>query len=123
LEARVADFFLPPELTVELAAYTQRLQEQVQVAAMKASNFLHERVVAKARMDPQWASLADNIEVWSQDGRLIVGVRHQDFVSQAFALEYGDEVRPPTPLFRTLAEDMREAGQVMDQSMGAGSEP
>lgn len=114
----MADFFLPPELTVELAAYTQRLQEQAQKAAVQASTFLHERVVAKARMDPQWASLADNIEVWSQDGKLVVGVRDNAFVSQAFALEYGDEVQPPTPLFRTLTEDMREAGQAMDQTMG-----
>ena len=85
-------------------------------AATKASAFLHERVVAKARLDPQWAPLADHIEVWSQDGKLVVGVRDQEFGSQAFALEYGDEVRPPTPLFRTLTEDMREASDVDDRA-------
>jgi hypothetical protein len=113
----VADHFLPSNLMVELAAYTQRLQEEAQAAAQKASSFLHERVIAKARLDPQWSSLADNIEVWSQDGRLVVGVRNQEFRSQAFALEYGDEVRPPTPLFRTLNEDMREAADVMTEHM------
>ena len=103
---------------VELAAYTRRLQEAATAAASEASTFLHERVVAKARLDPQWAPLADNIEVWSKDGQLIVGVRDREFRSQAFALEYGDEVRPPTPLFRTLTEDVREASDVMTERMG-----
>jgi hypothetical protein len=115
----MAEFVLPSMLAVELAAYTERLQQESQAAADKAATFLHERVVAKARQDPQWMSLADNIEVWSQDGQLVIGVRDTEFVSQAFALEYGDEVRPPTPLFRTLSEDMREAGDVMTQHMTA----
>jgi hypothetical protein len=113
----VAEFTLPSALTVQLAAYGQRLQAESELAAQKASAFLHERVVAKARLDPEWEPLADHIETWSQDGQLMVGVRHQDFVSQAFALEYGDEVRPPAPLFRTLTEDMREATQVADEHM------
>ena len=113
----MAEIVFPSTLTAQLNAYGQRLQEEAQVAADRATSFLHERVVAKARMDPQWTSLADNIEVWSQDGRLIVGVRDEEFVSQAFALEYGDEVRPPTPLFRTLTEDVREASEVFDEHM------
>jgi hypothetical protein len=98
-------------------AYAQRLQEETVAAATKASEFLHERVVAKARLDPQWSPLADKIEVWSQDGKLIVGVRDTEFTSEAFALEYGDEVRPPTPLFRTLTEDMRAASELMADHM------
>lgn len=113
----MAEIVFPSTLTVQLNAYGQRLQEEAQVAADKATAFLHDRVVSKARMDPQWSSLADAIEVWSQDGKLVVGVRDNDFRSQAFALEYGDEVRPPTPLFRTLAEDMREASDIFDEHM------
>jgi hypothetical protein len=113
----MAEIVFPSTLTDQLNAYGQRLQEEAQVAADRATSFLHERVVAKARMHPQWTSLADNIEVWSQDGRLIVGVRDEEFVSQAFALEYGDEVRPPTPLFRTLTEDVRAASDVFDEHM------
>lgn len=113
----MAEFVLPSMLTAQLNLYGQRLQAESAVAAEKASAFLHERVVAKARMDPEWAGLADNIEVWSADGHLVVGVRHQDFVSQAFALEYGDEVRPPNPLFRSLDGEMREASQVADEHM------
>jgi hypothetical protein len=63
--------------------------------------------------------MADDIEVWSQDGQLVLGVQDEALVSQAFALEYGDEVRPPSPLFRTFNEDIRAAGQVMDQHMEA----
>lgn len=106
-----------PGLTGQLMAYTYRLQDETVAAAVKASEFLHERVVAKARLDPLWEPLADHIEVWSQDGRLIVGVRDREFTSEAFAIEYGDEVRPPTPLFRTLTEDMREASEIMGEHM------
>lgn len=107
----------PSTLTVQLNAYGERLQAEAQVAADKATRFLHERVVAKAKMQPEWTSLADHIEVWSQDGKLVVGVRAEEFRSQAHAIEYGDEVRPPTPLFRTLSEDMREASDVYDEHM------
>lgn len=113
----MAEIVFPSTLTAQLNAYGQRLQEEAQTAADKATAFLHERVVAKARMQPEWTSLADNIEVWSQDGRLVVGVRDEEFRSQAFALEYGDEVRPPTPLFRTLTEDIREASAIFDDHM------
>ena len=113
----MAEIVFPSTLTAQLDAYGQRLQEEVQAAAVKASEFLHERVTAKAQMDPQWSMLSDAIEVWSADGQLVIGVRDNDMRSQAFALEYGDEVRPPTPLFRTLTEDMREASNVMDEHM------
>lgn len=113
----MAEIVFPSTLTVQLNAYGQRLQEEAQVAADKATAFLHDRVVSKARMQPEWSSLADSIEVWSQDGQLVIGVRDNEMRSQAFALEYGDEVRPPTPLFRTLTEDIRAASAVYDEHM------
>jgi hypothetical protein len=61
--------------------------------------------------------LADNIEVWSQDGHLVIGVQDAALVSQAFALEYGDEVTPPSPLLRTLSADVRGAGELMRNEM------
>jgi len=115
----MAEVVFPSTLTVQLNAYGQRLQDEAQVAADKATRFLHDRVTSKARMDPEWSSLADSIEVWSQDGRLVVGVRDNEFRSEAFALEYGDEVRPPNPLFRTLTEDIRDASDVFDEHMTA----
>jgi hypothetical protein len=113
----MAEIVFPSTLTAQLSAYGQRLQDEATLAAEKASKFIHERVVAKARLDPQWTMLADNIEVWSADGQFVVGVRDNVMRSQAFALEYGDEVRPPTPLFRTLTEDLREASQIADEHM------
>lgn len=119
----MAEIVFPSTMTVQLDAYGRRLQAEAQVAADKAVAFLHERVRDKARMDPQWSSLADHIEVWSEDGKLVVGVRDEEFRSQAFALEYGDEVRPPTPLFRTLTEDIRGASEVYDEHMTAALGP
>jgi hypothetical protein len=109
----------PSSLTAELIAYTQRLQADAVSASERAVSFIHERTVARARLNPDWAPLADNIEVWSQDGVLVIGVRDEEFVSEAFALEYGDEVRPPSPLFRSLGSEFREAGEVMQEEMEA----
>jgi hypothetical protein len=113
----VASFEWPSSSTASLLAYTERLQAEAVTASDRAVGFIHERVVAKARLDPDWEPLADHIEVWSQDGTLVVGVQDEAYISQAFALEYGDEVRPPSPLFRTFAEDIRAAGAVMDEHM------
>lgn len=113
----MAGFEWPSSSTAALYAYTDRLQAEALTAAEQAITYIHERTVARARIDPDWEPLADHIEVWSQDGLLHIGVQDEAFVSQAFALEYGDEVRPPTPLFRTMTADMRNAGDVMDGYM------
>lgn len=113
----MARFEWPSSSTASLLAYTERLQDEAVHAGDRAVDFIHERVVAKARLDPDCEPLADHIEVWSQDGKLVVGVQDEAYISQAFALEYGDEVRPPSPLFRTFAEDIRAAGQLMDEHM------
>jgi len=107
----------PASRTAELQAYTERLQSESIAAAEKATQFLHERVVARAKSVPEWSGLADNIEVWSQDGQLVIGFNDEDFASQAFAIEYGDEVRPPSPLFRTMGPDIRAAEDVIAKHM------
>ena len=104
-------------LSDELQRYITRLQTQAVAAAQSASRYLHETVVARAQQDPQWRDVADHIEVWSEDGYLVIGVRDNEMSSQAFQLEYGDEVRPPSPLFRTLNQDIRNAGDVMREHM------
>jgi hypothetical protein len=122
-EDPVATIEIPSAWTAKLNAYTEQLQAEAVVAAEKAVSFIHERVVAKANADPQWVSMADKIEVWSQDGQFVVGIQDSSLVSEAFALEYGDEVRPPSPLFRTLNEEIKGAGQVMGEHMTAAFGP
>jgi len=115
----VAQITWPASVSAQLNAYTQRLQEEAIQAASDAVAFIHERTVERARVADDWSPIADAIEVWSQDGRLVIGVRDDEFASQAFALEYGDEVRPPSPLFRTLTADMEDAAQKMGEQMEA----
>lgn len=110
-------FMVRQEWLDALDAYAEGLQASTEAASVEASVFLHQKVVDKARANPDWVSLADNIEMWSEDGRLIIGVRNLAYTSQAFDLEYGDEVRPPIPLFRTLAEESRAAAGVLRNSM------
>ena len=111
------DLSTTSQWNAELRKYVERLQSEATAASEKAMQFLHETVVERARTLPDWSPVADNIEVWSEDGRLTLGIRDNEMASQAFALEYGDEVRPPSPLFRTLNQDIRRANEAMRSHM------
>jgi hypothetical protein len=91
--------------------YVEGLMETAQQAAVEASGYLYSAVVDRARQDPNWVGLADNIGLWSEDGHLVIGITDTALISQAHAIEYGDEVRPPSPLFRTLSGEVQAAGQ------------
>lgn len=115
----MAGFTWPSSTTAQIVAHCDRLQREATAAADVGSEYLHERTLARARLNPEWEPLADHIEIWSNDGLLEIGVREEEFVSQAFALEYGDEVRPPQPLFRTMSSDIQHAGRLMREHMEA----
>jgi hypothetical protein len=92
-------------------AYAQGLQEQVRQTAADIADYVKNRTVERARANEEWAHLADEIEVWSQDGKYVVGIRDNELASQAFQIEYGDETRPPAPLFRLMGRDLADAHQ------------
>jgi hypothetical protein len=113
----VADISIAPTFMEQVQQYIDGLQEEAIQAAAKATMFLHRSAVERAKRDPAWATMADKIEVWSEDGYLVIGVRDAEYVSQAFALEYGDEHHPPNPLFRSMNQDTRGAGEAMAEHM------
>jgi hypothetical protein len=107
----MADIGISKQWLDALESYVNGLHAEAQTRSEKAVAFLHERVVDHAQQSPEWSELSDNISVWSQDGMLFVGVSDEAFVSQAWALEYGDEVRPPNPFFRTLGDAFHATNQ------------
>ena len=111
------------QLQVGIQRYAQRAQAEAELAAVRAAAYLYQRTVERARQDEQWAHLADNIEVWSQDGRLVIGIHDQMLASEAFHLEFGDEHTPPSPLFRTMGQDQETAQDIMSQSFAEGMTP
>lgn len=113
----MAEIAIPSQWFASLSRYLDQLQADTTEAAEHAVSFLHDKVVERARETPEWSDLADEITVWSQDGYLFLGVNNQDRVSEAMALEYGDEVRPPSALFRSLSEDVREANKRWREEM------
>jgi hypothetical protein len=115
----MAEFAIPAQWFANLSRYMDGLQADTAAAAQNAVSFLHDRVVERAQMTEGWSDLADDITVWSQDGYMFVGVNNEDRVSEAMALEYGDEVRPPSALFRSLSEDVREANKRWQDEMTA----
>lgn len=97
--------------------YVDGLMADSVLAAQNATQFFHEQVVARAQADEDWSSIADNIEVWSSDGQLVIGVQNPVFASQAMILEYGDLEAAPNPLFRTLSSATRDAAKHMQDEM------
>lgn len=112
-------------LSADIARYAQRLALEANAAQSRAIEVMQRRVQDRAREDEHWASLADDISVWSQDGMLVIGVNNQERVSQAMLLEYGDETTPPSPLFRTAQADARAgyaaAADHMQSAFGPGT--
>lgn len=84
-----------------LDRYVEGLHHDVIAAADSAVDAYHGAMVDYAKSKPAWVGLADGLRVWSDDGRLVVGLQGNDFVSQAESLEYGDANNPPDSLFRT----------------------
>ena len=113
----MANIAISQQWFANFSRYIDKLTADTQAASDNAVNFLRDRVVEKARLTPEWSELADQITVWSQDGEWRVGVNNRDYVSQAMALEYGDETRPPSALFRSLSEEVREASSRMRAEM------
>ena len=119
MEAGVASIDIAPGWIADVQRYTDRLQEEAMAAAQQATEAFHASVVSRAKNDPLWSTLADNIEVWSMDGQLVIGVQQEEFMSQAALLEYGDQDVPPNPLFRTLTNEARSANFVARDHMSA----
>ena len=101
----------------DIERYAQRMAQESTAATNAAGLFLQDRPQQRARENEHWVHLADDIHVWSQDGNLVIGVNNQERVSQAMLVEYGDEVTPPSPLFRTAAPDVQLAEDLVSEHM------
>ena len=86
--------------------YVDRLQQESIERANDTVQYFHQQVQQKARETPGWEAMADEIEVWSQDGMLYVGIRNKAYVSEAWLIEYGDQENAPNSLFRTLTNQV-----------------
>jgi len=112
----VADVRIGAEWLDGLEKYLQGLYATTEVAASRATTYLQEQVETEARADEQWSEIADQIEVWSQDGYLIIGVQDEAFASRAFDIEYGDGESAPNSLFRTMQGYAEGMTRVMDDT-------
>jgi hypothetical protein len=102
----MAEIVISQQWLNSLTSYLNDLQTEAVQRAERSVEYLHSQVQQKARDIPGWEGLADEIEVWSADGMLHIGVSNKEFISQAWVLEYGDEHNSPTPLFRTLTDQV-----------------
>jgi hypothetical protein len=102
-------------IAADIERYARTVTAEVAEATDMAAGYVQQRLRQRAEEDERWASLSNDIMVWSKDGSLVIGLAHQEFVSQAMALEYGDEVTPPSPLFRTASPDIAKAQAIANE--------
>jgi hypothetical protein len=57
--------------------------------------------------------------MWSEDGMLHIGVSNEQYTSEAWVLEYGDEHNAPNPLFRTLSEQVAQTNEFAQTAVSA----
>lgn len=103
-----------------LEEYAEGLAHDVRTSAYEATDFATQAFVDKARRTPEWEPLADNIQSWSEEGRLVIGVQGRELVSQAMTLEFGNDEMPPNPLFRASSSIARQMQQRFRDSLAAG---
>jgi hypothetical protein len=108
-----------------LGEYTQAVHEAVQEASKLAMENIQNSLRESARLNERWKNVSDHIESWSQDGRLVVGIRNTEVMSEAMSAEYGDADNPPVPMFRNMKAATMEASEKMDSYLhsvfGTGS--
>ena len=102
-----------------LDRYVEGLVTDTSEVAANASQYLQDAVIDRARQRPDWVNMADNIETWSEDGRLVIGVRDREMVSAAFAMEYGTETAAPSPFFRTMGAITERTKRYMERELMA----
>jgi hypothetical protein len=97
----------------------ERAAMVVSESAQRVIEEQHERLVAEAEADEQWAGMAGDIQYWADEqGNLAYGVpetspRYRD----AMRTEYGDPTHAPSPLIRMgVVNGVTQMGWSMQQA-------
>ena len=105
----MAGFDISADLYRSLRANVATVFNSVKEAEVIIQNHLFDVVQQQAKADPRWIGVADSIHTWDENDRFWIGVDDPEFVSEAFAAEYGTDEYPPSPIFRTLGAETRNA--------------
>lgn len=96
-----------------LSTYAQAAHLATQEAAQIGMETLQKELRIQARNHPRWHQAQDHIQVWAEDGHLVVGVA-PELQSEAMSAEYGDADHPPVPLLRNHPAAERAAVEAMN---------
>lgn len=100
-----------------LDEYAQAVNRAAKESARVGMDRLVYSLQNAASQNDRWKGIAEHIEVWSQDGDLVVGVRNEGVVSAAVSAEYGDATNPPVPLIRNMPGALSDASAAMNKHM------
>ena len=100
--------------------YVQGIEEAVSSSQEVAAETLYDSVVERARNTQGWDMLADNIETWSRDGALVIGVqRPGDGVSGVRSGVRRSGRGPQAPVPHAHGRGSESAGDAMQDHLGA----
>ena len=94
------------QLNQTVSEYTDAASEAQRIA----QETILQSVRETAKESPRWRDLADYVDTWDENDRFWIGIRGPEYVSEAFAVEYGTDEYPPEPIMRTLDGAARVAG-------------
>jgi hypothetical protein len=100
-----------------LVAYGKAVNAAVQSALGKAGSSLVGHFGDQMSQHDAWTDIGPFLDSWVEDGTLMVGVRSPDMVSEAWNAEFGQEGKPPTPIFRTAMGASRMASDVLTATL------
>lgn len=105
----MAGFEISADLMRALEAKVLEYGEAATEAYGIARTTIKTEVLRRSEASPRWVKVADEIDTWDENDRFWIGVRSDEFVSEAFAAEYGTDEYPPDPIMRTLDATARIA--------------
>lgn len=115
----MASFSIPADFYKTLSQHVDRLSRAAEGAAAVGQQVIVDEAHRMAQSSPRWIGVADYIDTWTENDRLWIGVRAPQFVSEAFAAEYGIDEWPPVPVMRTLDSASRLATTKAEQHFSA----
>ena len=117
----MADLRIGSDWVAGLERYIEGLAVTTELASSRAADYLKEQTILQARQSeragPTWPTPS---RYGARTASLVIGVRDEAYASQAWQIEYGDEVTPTRPSLPHHAGPTAEGmGKIMSQTFAA----
>jgi len=112
-----SDLHVGADFLAALRQYAQDANDAVQEASAIGFERLRVDAQERASQEPRWDEAAQDIEVWTDEGRVWLGVRNAGTLSEATTAEFGDGEHPPIPIIRSTRDVHKAAQKAFDEHL------